>query len=228
MKKKGLIITIDGPSGVGKGTVGRIISKKLGYLYLDTGAMYRASALATQREGIKLDDEEELKKMLSKISISFREDSNGETRVLLNGEDVTDEIRTLLISHLSSNISKKGVVRRALQRMQREIGEKGGVVAEGRDTGTYVFPDADFKFYLDADLGERARRRWLQLRDMGIHTGLELVEREIEERDRQDKERDDSPLHPAQDAYIINTTNLGVDETVDRILKIIPNNALRG
>ena len=87
--------------------------------------------------------------------------------------------------------------------------------------GTYVFPDADFKFYLDADLGERARRRWLQLRDMGIHTRLESVEREIEERDRQDKERDDSPLHPAQDAYIINTTNLGVDETVDRILKII-------
>jgi len=219
--KKGLIITIDGPSGVGKGTVGRIISKKLGYLYLDTGAMYRASALAARREGIKLDDEEELKKMLSKISISFREDSNGETRVLLDGEDVTDEIRTPLISRLSSSISKKGFVRRALQRIQREIGEKGGVVAEGRDMGTYVFPDADFKFYLDADLGERARRRWLQLRDMGIHTRLESVEREIEERDRQDKERDDSPLHPAQDAYIINTTNLGVDETVDRILKII-------
>ena len=134
---------------------------------------------------------------------------------------MTDEIRTPLISRLSSDIATKGVVRLFLKRMQRAIGGGRDIVAEGRDMGTYVFPDADFKFYIDATLDERARRRWLQLKESQIGADLEEVRRDIEIRDKQDKERGESPLHPASDAVIIDTTDLKVHEVVEKIIKII-------
>jgi len=200
--KRGIIITIDGPSGAGKGTLARAIAKRLGYSYLDTGAMYRAIALLIHRKNINIDNEKRLSEMLLQTHISFERDQNSNLRVFLNREDVTEEIRAREISKLSSDVATKKVVRDYLRGMQRRIALKGNIVTEGRDMGTYVFPNADFKFYIDASLSERARRRRIQL-------------------DKQDKERLESPLHPAPDAVIIDTTNLTVDTAIEMIMKTI-------
>ncbi|MBI2487748.1 MAG: (d)CMP kinase [Deltaproteobacteria bacterium] len=219
--KRGIIITIDGPSGVGKGTVARAIAKRLGLTYLDTGAMYRAFALLVQRSFINVDDEKELTELLLETHISLESDSDYNIKIILNKEDVTDKIRTPEISSLSSDLATKKVVRNTLKGMQRRLGQKGNIVAEGRDMGTYVFPDADFKFYLDAALNERARRRWRQLEESGIKESLDRVKKEVENRDKQDRERAESPLHPAPNAVIIDTINLTIEEVIEKILKII-------
>ncbi len=219
--KRGIIITIDGPSGAGKGTLARAIAKRLGFSYLDTGAMYRAIALLVHREDVNFDDEKRISEMLLQTHISFERDQNSNLRVSLNKEDVTEEIRTPDISKLSSDVATKKVVRDYLRGMQRRIARKGNIVAEGRDMGTYVFPDADYKFYIDASLSERARRRRIQLKESGIKVSIEEVKSDIEGRDKQDKERLESPLHPAPDAVIIDTTNLTVDTAVEKIMKTI-------
>lgn len=219
--KRGIIITIDGTSGAGKGTLARAIAKRLGYSYLDTGAMYRAIALLVHREDVNFDDEKRLSEMLLQTHISFERDQNSNPRVFLNREDVTEEIRTPEISKLSSDIATKKVVRDYLREMQRRIARKGNIVAEGRDMGTYVFPNADFKFYIDASLSERARRRRIQLKESAIKVSIEEVKSDIEGRDKQDKERLESPLHPAPDAVIIDTTNLTVENAVERIMRTI-------
>ncbi len=219
--KKGVIITIDGPSGAGKGTVAQVVAKRLGFSYLDTGAMYRAIALLAERERVNFNDEGRLAEMLSQTLISFEKRPNGDLKILLNREDVTEKLRTPEISRLSSHIATKKSVRKALKEMQRRIGRKRNMVAEGRDMGTYVFPDADFKFYIDASLSERAKRRWLQLKESGINLSIEEIKEEIERRDRQDKERKESPLHPASDAVIIDATNLTVDKVVEKIIKAV-------
>jgi CMP/dCMP kinase len=219
--KKGIIITIDGPSGAGKGTVAQAVAKRLGFLYMDTGAMYRAIALLAHRNLINLNDEKELTELILGVHISLKTNSDYNLRVFLGEEDVTEKIRTPEISRLSSDIGTKKVVRNFLKAMQRRIGRNGKVVAEGRDMGTYVFPNADFKFYIDASLDERAKRRWLQLKESGIKVNIEEVKEEIERRDRQDRERKESPLHPASDAVIIDTTNLTVDEAVEKIIKTV-------
>ncbi len=219
--KRGIIITIDGTSGAGKGTLARAIAKRLGYSYLDTGAMYRAIALLVHREDFNFDDEKRLSEMLLQTHISFERDQNSNPRVFLNREDVTEEIRTPEISKLSSDIATKKVVRDYLREMQRRIARKGNIVAEGRDMGTYVFPNADFKFYVDASLSERARRRRIQLKESAIKVSIEEVKSDIEGRDKQDKERLESPLHPAPDAVIIDTTNLTVEKAVERIMRTI-------
>lgn len=219
--KRGIIVTIDGPSGVGKGTVAKAIAKRLRLTYLDTGAMYRAFALFAQRSFINVNDEKELTELLLEAHISLESDSDYNSKIILNRENVTDKIRTPEISRLSSDLAVKKVVRSTLRGMQRRLGQKGNIVAEGRDTGTYVFTDADFKFYLDATLDERATRRWRQLDEGGINQSLEQVKKEINERDIQDRERVESPLHPAPNAVIIDTTKLSIEEVTETILKTI-------
>jgi len=219
--KKGIIITIDGPSGAGKGTVARIVASKLGLNYMDTGAMYRAVALLVKRSLIDYDDEDELRKLLLEIHIAFENNSDNNLRILLNKEDVTDKLRDPEMSTLSSNLATKRSVRTTLKGIQRRMGINSNIIAEGRDMGTYVFPDADFKFYLDARLNERAKRRWQQLRESAIEVKLEDVKNEIQKRDRQDRERQDSPLHPASNAVIIDTTNLKIEEVVEKITSIV-------
>jgi CMP/dCMP kinase len=219
--KKGIIVTIDGPSGAGKGTVAQAVAKRLGFLYMDTGAMYRAIALLAHRNLVDLNDEKELTELTLGVRLSLKTDSDYNLRVFLSEEDVTEKIRTSIMSCLSSDIATKKSVRNFLKAMQRRIGREGKIVAEGRDMGTYVFPNADFKFYIDASLDERAKRRWLQSKESGIKTTIEDVTEEIERRDRQDRERQESPLHPAPDAVIIDTTNLTAEEVVEKIINTI-------
>lgn len=215
---KGIIITIDGPSGAGKSTVARMIAEKLRLLYMDTGAMYRAVALLITRSGIDADNEQELNRVLGCSNIMVQRDSENNSMVFLDNEDVSDKIRAPEISLLSSHLATKRAVRNKLRAIQLEIGKEGNLVAEGRDMGTYVFPEADFKFYLDASIDERARRRWLQLKAMGSQVPLPEIKSEIEQRDRQDRGRSESPLHPARNAVIIDTTALSTDEVVEIIL----------
>lgn len=222
-RKNGIIITIDGPSGAGKSTVAQIVAEKLGLLYIDTGAMYRAVALLVARSSIDTDNDEGLERLLRTSTIKIDRNSNNNAKVLLNNEDVSDKIRTPEISRLSSYLATKRVVRNRLKAIQMDMGTKGNIVAEGRDMGTYVFPHADFKFYLDASLDERARRRWLQLNAIDSRLGLHEIKSEIEQRDTQDKERSESPLHPARNAVIIDTTNLSTDEVVEIILSEVNN-----
>ena len=215
--EKGLIITIDGPSGVGKSTVAKSVAKNLALMYLDTGAMYRTIALEVKRHSLNLDNDVELLSLLSTTDIEFVKDNNAFS-IRLNGEDITREIRSPEISKISSDVATKSIVRKKLVEMQRNVGSKGNIVVEGRDMGTYVFPDADFKFYLEASLGERAIRRKKQLMENGIEMDINKLIKDIESRDKQDKERSESPLHPAPNAVIIDTTNLNTDEVIERII----------
>jgi cytidylate kinase len=219
MTKK-CIITIDGPAGAGKSTISLLLAKKLGFLYLDTGAMYRAVALSALRKGIGFSDGAALHEMCRDIDINFR--STGDNhRVYIGAEDISDEIRRPEIDMLSSKISAIKEVRDAMTGLQRRIVRKGGVVAEGRDMGTVVFPDADYKFFLTASAEIRAGRRYKERLGRGEHISMEQVETEIGKRDEQDKTRIIAPLRPALDAMIIDTTALGIDEVVEEVIKRI-------
>lgn len=220
--KKGAVITIDGPSAAGKGTAARELAKRLGFSYLDTGAMYRAVALSVMRRGIDEEDDAALERVLASMDIGFVTESDLSQRVLLDGEDVTDEIRTAEVTQVASRVATKGIVRERLKRIQRGLGSRGFLVAEGRDMGTKVFPDADYKFYLDADIDERAGRRWGEIRARGAgEIGLEEVKSQMESRDAQDMSRKESPLHPAEDAVIIDTTNLSIERVVEELVRAI-------
>ena len=209
-----LIIAIDGPSGAGKSTVARTLAKHLHYVYIDTGAMYRAVALRAKEKGVSAADEEALARLAASLRITFVADSK-ETRVLCDGEDVTEAIRSPEISLLASDISQRGGVRKALVDMQREMGRPGGVVLEGRDIGTVVFPHAEVKFYLDATPEERARRRFEELRRKGLSVRLGETLEEVIQRDRNDMSRPISPLKKAEDAILIESTNLTVEQVVE-------------
>ncbi len=210
------IVAIDGPSGAGKSTLSRALARRLDYLHLDTGAMYRAVALAAIRAGVSLNDTEGLDKLCSAIEIKLRDKPDGLV-VLLNGADVTEQIRTPEISTASSSVSAVSEVRRHMVRLQRELGAQGGVIAEGRDVGTVVFPNTRAKFYLDASLSERARRRYEELREKRADDTLEQVRAEIEQRDRNDSARSDSPLRAAKDAIRVDTTYMTPEEVVEYI-----------
>jgi len=211
-----IIVAIDGPSGSGKSTVAALLSKELGYMHLDTGAMYRAVALAAALVNIPYDDPNGLDELCERIKIEMRQREDG-VSIYLNGRDVTEEIRSPEMSLGSSAVSSVPEVRTHMVRLQREIGSQGGIVAEGRDMGTVVFPDTPAKFYLDASPVERARRRWLQLKEMGIDEDQAKVRREMDERDHQDTSREHSPLKISDDAIHFDTTGMTIDQVVEKL-----------
>jgi len=212
-----LIITIDGPAGSGKSTVSRLLAKKLNFLYLDTGAMYRAVALQAKRTGTAFNDGEKLWKMCKDLDLNFK--TVGEDiKLYLGNENISSAIRSPEMDMLSSKISAIKEVRVAMNEHQRKIGKKGRLVAEGRDMGTVVFPDADFKFFITAPPEVRAERRYKERIGRGESVSGEEVERDLKKRDHQDKTRIIAPLRPAEDAEIIETTTLNPDQVVEKII----------
>ena len=215
-----LIIAIDGPAASGKSTTAQRLALRLGYIYLDTGAMYRACALQAQISGVSLEDEDAVAAMLKDIDV--RIETSGEKNViLLGGKDVSEDIRANAISKLSSDISALPAVRYLMVELQRQMGAKGGVILDGRDIGTFVFPDADIKFFLTASPEIRARRRWLELQKKGINKEFDEVLRELEERDRNDAGRALAPLSIAEDAIVIDTGDMSVEEQVDTLHSLV-------
>jgi len=214
-----LIIAIDGPAGSGKSTVTKLVAKRLGLLYLDTGAMYRALTLKAMRNSLNLKDEDALIEMARDTDIKLKTDPGSDRiRVLLDGEDVTLDIRTPELTDRIRYIARVPGVRECMVKIQRSIGEEKGAVMEGRDTTTVVFPDADYKFYLDADLKERAKRRYKELLSLGMKATLEDVEEDARQRDISDQTRKVGPLKKADDAICIDTTRMSIEEVVKRIL----------
>jgi cytidylate kinase len=219
---RGFVIAIDGPSGAGKSTAGRALARRLGYTFIDTGAMYRALALRAIDDGVEPGLEEPLARLAEAARIELDEGGNeGGARVRLDGVDVTARIRSREVSAMASRVSVHPRVRSAMVTRQRELGRAGGVVLDGRDIGTAVFPDADVKFYLDADATRRARRRYAELGAAGVSTDLGLIEREIRERDHTDSTRADSPLVRAPDAVLLDTTLLSPEEVVERMIETV-------
>lgn len=223
MNKKGLVIAIDGFSSTGKSSISKVVADTLGLIHIDTGAMYRAITLFGLRNFKNEKQEIDLPKLLqnlNEISLEFRE-NNGKLEIYLNGENVSKEIRTTEVSDNVSFIAKQPEVRERLVVLQRDIAEKQGVIMDGRDIGTVVLPNADYKFFLTASADERARRRFLELQSLGIETTIEEVKQNLIERDRIDSEREISPLKQAEDAILIDNTNLNKEETIDLILSYI-------
>lgn len=214
------IVTIDGPSGAGKSTISRNLAARLGYRYLDTGAMYRAVGLKVQEEGVSLEDDASLDKLLAAVEIELIADG-GETRVLLDGKDVSGRIRTAEMGMVASQVSANPGVRAKLTELQRQIGGQGSVVAEGRDMGTVVFPEAENKFFLDASPEERARRRIEQLREKGHAVDEDEILRQIRKRDRDDSTRTHAPLAAADDAIIVDSSYMSIEEVVSFMMNSI-------
>lgn len=212
------IITIDGPSGSGKSTISRLVAARLGFTYLDTGAMYRAVGYKASRLGIDLTDGPALAAMLENIDLVLAP-GEGDTRVILDQEDISQAIRTAEMGLVASKVSAQPVVRARLTEMQRRLGRQGRVVVEGRDTGTVVFPGARYKFFLDAKPEERARRRCLQLREKGQQADEQDILVQISKRDRDDSGRALAPLKPAADAVIVDTSRMTIDDVVSFMLE---------
>ena len=219
-KKKGLVIAIDGPSGAGKSTVACLLARRLGYIYIDTGAMYRSIGWKAKREGVEPSDEHGLTDLCKRTEVSIKKD-NDDPRFYVDGCDVSDELRTPEMGMMASAVSKSPSVRACLLGLQRELGKNGGVVMDGRDIGTVVFPDADLKFFLDASAEERGRRRYLELREKGLDVDLSGITREIRDRDRQDSGRTLAPLRKADDALLIDSSVLSIEDVLDRMLSEI-------
>jgi cytidylate kinase len=220
MSKKGLIIAIDGPSGAGKSTAARLLAERMGYIYIDTGAMYRALGWKARREGVDFADETGLADLCSRTEVAIRNDK-ANPRVFVDGVDVSGDIRTPEMGMIASAVSKSPAVRARLLTLQRELGKHGGVVMDGRDIGTVVFPDADKKFFLEASPEERGRRRYRELAAKGMDVDRSTITREIRERDVQDSGRALAPLKRADDAVLIDSSDMTVDEVVALMLSAV-------
>ncbi|SCY87224.1 (d)CMP kinase [Desulfoluna spongiiphila] len=218
--KKELVITIDGPSGAGKTTVSKTLAARIGYRYIDTGALYRGIALETQERGIAADDEEAMEAACRTIDLRFKIE-NGDLRLYSGTRDISELIRTPEISMRASAVSALAPVRAFLTVLQRRLGEERSVVFEGRDMGTVVFPEADVKFFLDADTEIRAERRYLELKAKGQDLDFEDVKKDLITRDANDSSRKLAPLRPAEDAIHVDASRIGIDEVVEMMAKVV-------
>ncbi len=213
----GKVVAIDGPSGAGKSTIAKMLAGRLGFVYLDTGALYRAVALYFLRRGIRPeDDDRALAATLESADVRFKDG-----KVFLDGIDVSREIRTTEVGHFSSVFSARKTVRAFLLEVQRRASSDNDLVAEGRDTATVVFPEAYKKFYMDASVAERARRRYAQLKELGMSVTEESAARDVVERDRRDSEREIAPLMKSGDAVIIDTTNRTIEQILEEVLAVV-------
>lgn len=215
------VLTIDGPSGSGKGTISRLVAQRLGWHYLDSGALYRAVGVAAGWAGIDLDDDGALVRCTFDTQVDFTEAGDGELRVIVNGTDATDELRTETAGAAASAIAAIPQVRAALRDRQRAFRQPPGLVTDGRDMGTVIFPDARYKVFLTASAEERAERRHKQLKSKGVSVTMDGLLREILARDARDAGRTVAPLRPADDAVHIDTTGLGIDAVVERVLALV-------
>ncbi len=218
-KLKGKIIAIDGPAGSGKSTTAKIIADRLGYTYLDTGAMYRALTYYAMKHNIPPSDGDSLATAMERLSIDFKNINNIQ-HVYIGGEDVTTEIRTPEVTRQVSEVSAHKKIREVMVTKQKELGQKGSIIAEGRDTTTVVFTNAHLKIYLKASIDQRAQRRLIDLTKMGITTSLQEIQDDIERRDNYDSNREHSPLTIAPDAIVIDTSNLSIEDQVDKIIHL--------
>ncbi len=225
--KRELIIAIDGPSGSGKSTLSRLLAAALNYINIDTGAMYRSVGLAAHRAGIDPADSQALAELCARLTIEFVRSGTAE-RVLLDGEDISEAIRTPEMSLMASRVSACPAVREAMGRLQRAMGDQGGVVLEGRDIGTVVFPQAEVKFFLLASVAERGRRRFEELQAKGLQVDLQQTIAEVEQRDAADCNRQHAPLLQADDALAIDTTAMAIDQVLQEMLEIVTKRRLQG
>ncbi len=220
-------IAIDGPAGAGKSTIAKKAAKRLGFLYVDTGAMYRALALYFIRQGISADEEDRIGEVLDDADITIAYE-DGTQQVYLNGENVSGLIRTEDVSRMTSATSRYAAVRSKLLQLQRKLAKEADVVMDGRDIGTFVLPDADLKIYMTAGSRERAKRRFLELTEQGIPCNIEEIEKGIIERDERDMNREIAPLAKAEDAVLLDTSQMSVEEVADAVLAMYQNKAAGG
>ncbi len=219
-----MIVAIDGPAGAGKSTVAKILAKRLGFLYIDTGAMYRALTLKALDNDIDISDEYKINELALKTNIDLRSNSDGSLNIILDGKDVSLEIRQPRITQVVSDVSKIKGVRQVLVKMQRELGQKGNCVLEGRDIGTVVFPHAEKKFFIDATADVRVSRRFKELKGLNQDIAENDVAKDLSNRDKIDSTREVSPLRKAEDAIYIDTTKLSIEEVVSKMLELCKEN----
>ena len=212
------VLTIDGPGGAGKGTICQMVAKQLGWHLLDSGALYRLTALAAQKHGVALDNESSVAVLAKHLDVQFMPQDEGLVNTILEGEDVSGDIRTEEVGAMASKVAALPEVRQALLERQRDFAQAPGVVADGRDMGTVVFPQAPVKIYLTASAEERAKRRFLQLQEKGKTADIEQILSEIVERDERDMNREVAPLKPAVDALVVESTNMSIEQVLDVVI----------
>lgn len=221
MDYKQPVVTIDGASGTGKGTVSQLLAARLGWNFLDSGALYRVLALAAQKHGVALDNEKALEVLGEHLDVQFIANPDKSPKIILESEDITQTIRTEVVGNMASVIAALPGVRASLLSRQRAFREAPGLVTDGRDMGTVIFPDAEYKFFLTASPETRAERRFKQLKEQGLDVNLGSLLEELRQRDKRDSERSIAPLKPAEDAIIVDTDHLSIQQVVEKILEEI-------